>query len=91
MEGGFLGADPVDLARLAKEMEEHAELIRQTRSTLGAVVNGDLPWRGPDAYFFRHAWNSSHAPTLASGAELLSAASRKLREQAAAQQQTSNR
>lgn len=90
MTSGFLGADPAILQQLAREMESQAGLIRDTRSALSNVVNSALPWQGPDAFFFRHVWNSSHAPTLAAGAELLSNASRHLLEQAAQQQSTGN-
>lgn len=91
MESGFLGADPHALHELARQMETQAGVIRQTRARFNHIVNDALPWQGPDAFFFRHVWNSSYAPTLADGAELLSACSRQLADQAAQQQAASER
>ncbi|AJT40539.1 hypothetical protein UM93_01460 [Psychromicrobium lacuslunae] len=86
----MLGADPEELRALAREMSQRADQLREARATLSAKVNGPLQWHGPDAFFFKHAWNSSHAPTLHKAAEMLLEASRRLQQQAQDQQDTSS-
>jgi len=86
----MLGANPEELRALAQEMLLRAELLKDARATLSGKINGSLQWHGRDAFFFKHAWNSSHAPTLLKTAELLREASRKLQQQAQQQEDTSS-
>ncbi|WP_394942104.1 hypothetical protein [Psychromicrobium sp. YIM B11713] len=89
MSESLLGADPEELRALARQMAQGADLLRTARATLSAKINGPLEWHGPDSFFFKHAWNSSHAPTLLNAAEMLHNSSLALGRQAQQQEDTS--
>ncbi|NYE96694.1 hypothetical protein FHU41_002944 [Psychromicrobium silvestre] len=89
MNGEMLGASPEELRSLSGDFVRAAQLLSEARAALTAKINGPLQWHGPDSFFFLHAWNSSHAPTLQRAVEMLQSTSRSLLDQAAKQEQTS--
>ncbi|WP_285726510.1 hypothetical protein [Psychromicrobium xiongbiense] len=90
MSENLLGANLEELRALSRDMEHSAQMLRTARAGLISTINGGLQWHGPDAFFFTHAWNSSHAPTLLQAAEMLSGTSLALNRQAAEQENTSS-
>lgn len=91
MSEGMLGADPAALRQLGRDFEDSAHLINEARALLAAKINGPLQWHGADAFFFKHVWNSSHAPTLRKAAQMLSDCSGRLAQQAQDQEDASGK
>lgn len=87
---GFIGADLADLRDFAKTMDKASHALLQQAQTLSSVVNQDRGWKGPDAERFRHAWNTSHRPTLAATARSLQNVSDLLRRNAEEQEKASS-
>lgn len=89
MTQGLYGADPDALRQLAREMDHAGERLLALKGELGARITSKVQWEGPDAFVFRHAWQSSYAPVMAKAAAMLADTARRLNAQAAEQDSTS--
>lgn len=85
MSPAFFGADTQELLQLARELERTQEALGNVCRELGAKINGRLRWEGPDAFVFRHAWQSSYSPSIAKTAAMLGDTAALIRKQAAEQ------
>lgn len=90
MQSGLLGADTEDMRRFAKDLDLAANTLNGLRGQLSAKVSHGLQWEGPDAFMFRHAWQSSYAPVIAKSVQMLHETAVKIRSQAAAQEAASS-
>jgi uncharacterized protein YukE len=89
MTTGLQGADPEDMRRFAHDLDQAHDRLLALRSELGARITNNLRWEGPDAFVFRHAWQSSYAPVIAKAAAMLGETARTVKAQAAEQEQAS--
>ena len=90
MSTGLHGSDPDDLRQFARELEQAHRVLLVVRQELSARITSQLRWEGPDAFVFRHAWQSSYAPVIARTAAMLEATARAVTAQAAEQQAASS-
>lgn len=89
MSTGLYGADPEELHHFARDLAlAHTVLLTVTQE-LSARITSQLRWEGPDAFVFRHAWQSSYAPVIARTAAMLEATSQLVTAQANEQQDAS--
>lgn len=70
MSTGLYGADPEELRQFARELEHANTVLLAVKSQLSARISSNLRWEGPDAFVFRHAWQSSYAPVLGQAAAI---------------------
>ncbi|ALE05309.1 hypothetical protein AL755_07225 [Arthrobacter sp. ERGS1:01] len=89
MADGLLGADADALRALARDLEHAQSELLAVRGGLSAHIALKLHWEGPDAFVFRHAWQSSYAPVIGRAATLLGDTARALAAEAAAQETAS--
>ncbi|GAA4656243.1 hypothetical protein [Arthrobacter cryoconiti] len=82
MTQGLQGSDPDELRRFAYDLNAAAGALMTIRTELGSHISNNLRWEGPDAFMFRHAWQSSYAPVIAKGADMLNDAALHLQFQA---------
>lgn len=90
MSPAIIGADPDDLRQLAGELDHAQEMLLSAKNQLGARITSQLRWEGPDAFVFRHAWQSSYSPVIARTAAMLADTARMVRAQAAQQELASS-
>ncbi|MEO8220874.1 MAG: hypothetical protein ABI563_08825 [Specibacter sp.] len=90
MSTGLNGADPADLRQFAVELEHANTVLLSVKNELSAQINSKLCWEGPDAFVFRHAWQSSYAPVIGKTAALLESTARMVKAQAAGQESASS-
>ncbi len=89
MTPGLQGSDPGALHQLARDMDHAGQRLDELRRELGARIANNLRWEGPDAFFFRHAWQSSYSPVIGKAAAMLTETARRLDAQAAGQDSAS--
>lgn len=82
------GADPEQLRILARSFGTAGQQLAGVGTTVHGLARTEA-WRGSDAEDFRAAWNRGTRPQLTAVARLLEEAARTLRENAAAQESTS--
>ena len=87
---GLYGADPQELRAFAAELDHARQVLISVRDELGNRITNDLRWEGPDAFVFRHAWQSSYAPVITRTAAQLQDTAQLLRQQAMQQDQASS-
>ncbi|MGO2541420.1 MAG: hypothetical protein ACTH8J_09760 [Specibacter sp.] len=90
MSTGLYGADPEELRQFARELEHANTVLLAVKSQLSARISSNLRWEGPDAFVFRHAWQSSYAPVIGQAAAMLEATAHTLQAQAAEQESASS-
>lgn len=90
MGADFHGSDPQELRAFAAELDHAGEVLAGVRRELNHRINGSLRWEGPDAFVFKHVWQSSYAPVIARTAAELEDTARLVREQAGQQEQASS-
>lgn len=90
MSPAFHGADPEELRAFAAELDHAHQTLMAVRSELNSRIANKLHWEGPDAFVFKHAWQSSYAPVIARTAVELQDTARLVREQAAEQESASS-
>ena len=90
MSPAIIGADPDELLQLAGELEHAQEALLTVKNQLGSRITSQLRWEGPDAFVFRHAWQSSYSPAIARTAAMLAETARMVRTQAAQQELASS-
>lgn len=90
MSTGHLGAAPEDLRQFAVELERAHTVLSTVLNELSARISNNLRWEGPDAFVFRHAWQSSYAPVIVQTAALLESTAHALNVQAAEQESASS-
>ncbi|MFQ4148491.1 hypothetical protein AAGW05_07300 [Arthrobacter sp. LAPM80] len=90
MGTGLYGADPEDLREFARELLRAQNVLLSVRSELSSCITSTLRWEGPDAFVFRHAWQSSYAPVIGRTAAMLSDTARMLTAQACEQDTASS-
>ena len=90
MSPAFHGADPKELRAFANELDRAQDTLMAVRHELSARINNNLRWEGPDAFVFKHAWQSSYAPVIARTAAELRHTAQLVRAQAAAQESASS-
>lgn len=89
MSTGLQGADPDGLRQFARDLERAHTMLLAVKAELSARITSQLRWEGPDAFVFRHAWQSSYAPVIAQTAAMLEATARLVAAQAEEQQDAS--
>lgn len=90
MSGGMYGADIEALRLLADKISEGGTSLDGVVSTVESAMVGPGEWDGPDAEGFRAEWGDTHAVRLRDTANLLRDVATKVRENAEAQDTTSN-
>lgn len=83
-----LGADDVELDRLADRLRGASGSLHRTRATITAEIRR-VAWLGPDAEAFRSRWTGTHAVRLQSIAERLQTAGELVAKQAEQQRRAS--
>lgn len=89
MTQGLQGADPEALRQFARDMDRAGQQLLALKQELGARIANNLQWEGPDAFVFRHAWQSSYAPVIGKAAAMLTDTARALNAQAMGQETAS--
>ncbi len=89
MSTGLYGADPEELHHFARDLARAHTVLLTVTQELSARITSQLRWEGPDAFVFRHAWQSSYAPVIARTAAMLEATSQLVTAQANEQQDAS--
>ena len=89
MTTGLYGADPEDLRQFARDLERATTVLLTVRNELGTRITSQLRWEGPDAFVFRHAWQSSYAPVIGQAAAMLEETAHRLTAHAAEQEAAS--
>ncbi|MHA7305030.1 hypothetical protein ACX80E_07265 [Arthrobacter sp. TMN-49] len=89
MSTGLHGADPEDLRQFAVELEHATSVLLTVKNDLSAKINNSLRWEGPDAFVFRHAWQSSYAPVIGQTAALFESTAQMVKAHAAEQESAS--
>ncbi|MCQ9165646.1 hypothetical protein [Arthrobacter sp. STN4] len=90
MTQALQGADPEALRQFARELDGAGRRLLELKTALGARIAHNLQWEGPDAFVFRHAWQSSYAPVIGKAASMLAETARRLDAQAASQEAASS-
>ena len=83
------GADVQSLRDLGQKLKSGSDEIRETKSRLTSQVNG-VDWKGPDADAFIRDWNGEHTAALNKVIQALEEAGQKAKNNANAQESTSN-
>lgn len=89
MANGLQGANTEQMRQLARDFESASQELVGIRTELSQRISHQLEWEGPDAFVFKHAWQSSYAPVLMRAAAMLAESSACLNHQAAEQDATS--
>lgn len=89
MTHGMQGANLEEMRHLARDLEAASQQLLTIRQELGQRIRHQLAWEGPDAFVFKHAWQSSYAPVMAAGASMLKETAVKLQRQAVEQETAS--
>ncbi|WP_207344550.1 hypothetical protein [Arthrobacter sp. E3] len=89
MSTGLYGADPEELHHFAQDLDRAHTVLLTITQELNARITSRLRWEGPDAFVFRHAWQSSYAPVIAQTAAMLKATEQQVTTQANEQQEAS--
>lgn len=90
MSPAFHGADPEELRQFARDLDRAHDLLMSVRGELGNRISHKLRWEGPDAFVFKHAWQSSYAPVIGRNAAMLAATAQLIRTEADEQEQSSS-
>lgn len=90
MSTGLYGSDPEELRQFARELEQATNILLAVKSELSTRISSTLRWEGPDAFFFRHAWQSSYAPVIGQAAQMLEDTAHTLLLQASEQESASS-
>lgn len=89
MTGNLWGADVAQLRTLAQQFGKASEALQQQSTLLTSQINNNTSWKGNDALQFRSNWNGNHHALLQRAADRLKEESKKLLENANAQEKTS--
>lgn len=86
------GANVAELRGVAKQFDSKAAEVESIKNNLNALINNNIPanWAGRDADQFKNEWQASGMKSLAKLIEQLREASRTMKTNAAAQEQTSS-
>lgn len=90
MSTGLHGSDPEELRAFARELEQAQAVLLRIKSELGQRISSNLRWEGPDAFFFKHAWQSSYSPVIGQTAAMLEQTAAMVKAQAAEQEAASS-
>ncbi|MBE1877067.1 DNA/RNA non-specific endonuclease [Myceligenerans pegani] len=90
MSGGMHGADVEALRLLAGRIDEGGRSLDGVVTVVEAVIPDPGGWNGPDAEDFRAVWGGEHAVRLRDVATALAEAAGRIRENADAQEETSD-
>ncbi|GAA1850135.1 hypothetical protein [Myceligenerans crystallogenes] len=90
MAGGMYGADIEALRVLADTIAEGSARLDGVVAAVGAAMVPEDGWSGPDAEGFRAEWTDEHMVRLRETASALAELAGKVRENADAQEATSN-
>ena len=85
---GMVGADTGQLRIVASSFEARALTLGTLEESLGRLVSA-LPWKGHDAEEFARSWHGTHRPSLRRISGLLEDSARLIRDNAEAQDATS--
>lgn len=83
------GMDPESVRKFAKAVQAESNKIESIAKTLGAKVQS-LPWKGPDATFFKNNWDSTYEKNLKTVAKALDGLSKDAEQEAKAQEEVSS-
>ncbi|MGX9899300.1 WXG100 family type VII secretion target [Arthrobacter sp. SA17] len=83
------GADVQSLRELGSKLQQGSDEIGRTKSMLNNLVQG-VDWKGPDADAFKSDWNGEHTAALTKVINALQEAGQKAKNNANAQESTSN-
>lgn len=90
MAGGMYGADIEALRALADRIDEGSTTLEGVISVVQTAIPDASGWGGPDAEGFRAEWGDTHAVRLRETASALVDVAAKVRDNADAQETTSN-
>ncbi|GAA1850112.1 hypothetical protein [Myceligenerans crystallogenes] len=90
MAGGMYGADIEALRTLADRIAEGSQTLDGVVAAVETAIPGPESWGGPDAEGFRAEWGDTHLVRLRETASALTEVAGKVRDNADAQESTSN-
>lgn len=85
---GMIGANPQDLNDFARQLDQGARILEQSRTQLAGRFQ-NVRWNGPDAANAKAAFNASQGPSLSVAAAMLKDTANKIRNNAQEQLSTS--
>lgn len=89
MADSMWGLDYDGVKKFAKEVQTDADKIESIAKALGTKVQS-LPWKGPDAMFFKNNWDSTYEKNLKTIAKALESVAQRADKQAEQQKETSS-